>query len=154
MLICFTMQRDNICIIPAQNIKVEVNFTLVLLRYFIPHKGSIVYFSTQTSVAVCYWKSICTFLGSHLLREMEACSCFLLFLLSMSSGDSDYQRLFSVPGRAPRGPLSLFCAGAQSLCGGWGLFWALSSLPSSNCRHPFKKTSDQGTLAKTATLWS
>lgn len=52
----------------------------------------------------------------------------------------------------PRGPLSLFCAGTQSLCGGWGLVQALSSFPSSNCMCPFKKTSNEGTLARTATL--
>lgn len=51
----------------------------MLLRYFIPHNGSIIYFSTQIRVGVCYWKSICTFLGSHLLSEMEALQLFSLF---------------------------------------------------------------------------
>lgn len=46
--------------------KVEVDFPLTLLRYFIPDKRSIIYFSAQTMVGVSYWKSICTFLGRHL----------------------------------------------------------------------------------------
>lgn len=53
----------------------------MLLWYFIPHKGSIIYFSTQTKVGVCYWKSICTFLGSHLLSEMEALLLFSSFFV-------------------------------------------------------------------------
>lgn len=44
----------------------------MLLRYFIPHKDSIIYVSAQTRAGVCYWKSICTFLESHLLSEMKA----------------------------------------------------------------------------------
>lgn len=102
-------------------------------------QGSVIYFSAQTrGVGVCYWKSICTFLGNHLLWSF-AVAVFFFLLLSMSSGDTDYQRLSSVSGRAPRGPLSLFCAGAQSQCRGWGLFQVLSSFPTSNCMHRFKK---------------
>lgn len=105
-------------------------------------QGSAIYFSAQTrGVGVCYWKSICTFLGNHLLWSFAVAFflfCFFL-LLSMSSGDTDYQRLSSVSGRAPRGPLSLFCAGTQSQCRGWGLFQVLSSFPTSNCMHRFKK---------------
>lgn len=75
------------------------------------------------------WKSICTFLGGHLLSEMEALQLFLsffviCFLLSMNSGDSDYQRLSSVSGGAPRGPTELvLCWHSISL-------WGLGTIPS------------------------
>lgn len=70
----------NDCKISAQNIIVEADFTLMLLWYFIPRKGGIIYFSTQTMADVCYWKSICTFLGSYLLSEMEALQLFSSFI--------------------------------------------------------------------------
>lgn len=46
--------------------------------------------------------------------------------------------------------MSWFCAGTQSLCGGWGLFQAFSSLPTFNCMHPLnnktKKKKDMKAL--------
>lgn len=51
-------------------------------------QGSAIYFSAQTrGVGVCYWKSICTFLGNHLLWSF-AVAFFFFLLLSMSSGDT------------------------------------------------------------------
>lgn len=52
------------------------------------------------------------------------CSCFLPFLLSMSSGDSDYQRLSSVSGRGPKGPTELV------LCWYSISAWGLETIPS------------------------
>lgn len=49
---------------------------------------------------------------------------FSSFLLSMSSSDSDYQRLFSVSGMAPEGPTELvLCWHSISL-------WGLGTIPS------------------------
>lgn len=131
-----------------QNTKVEAVFTLMLQRlfFFSLAKAAIIYFPAQTSAGVCYWKSICTFfLGSHLLAEMASfffffCCCLLPFLLSMKSGDSDFQRLSSFSGRAPRGPAELvLCWYSISMCvcgGGGRTFSDIFFFPCSNCMHP------------------
>lgn len=131
----------NGCEISAQNTKAGAHFTFTLSRkchlFFCTNKG-------------CW----CLLMEIHLyiFRKpftLKLCSSvFFFLLLSMSSGDTDYQRLSSVSGRAPRGPLSLFCAGTQSQCRGWGLFQVLSSFPTSNCMHRFKKKKKQAMKAR------
>lgn len=58
-----------------QNIKVEVAFTFMLLKYLNSHKEGVIYFAAQTRPEVCY----CTFLGRHLFCEMESLQLFSPF---------------------------------------------------------------------------
>lgn len=107
MCATFSVKHANtfLCALSAQS-KVEVDFPLTLLRYFIPDKGSIIYFSAQTTVGVSYWKSICTFLGRHLIWNGGATVFSSFLVVNEQQWQSVSEALLSLR-QGPLGPTEL-----------------------------------------------
>lgn len=112
-------------------------------------QGSGIYFSAQTrGVGVCYWKSICTFLGNHLLWSFAvAFFLFCFFCCCQWAAVTPTIRGSPQSQAWPRGAHSACFVLALNQCRGWGLFQVLSSFPSSNCMHRFKKKKKQAMKA-------
>lgn len=54
----------------------DIDFYFGAVKVFYPPQRKYHLFFYTKKSCVCYWKSICTFLGNHLLSEIEALQLF------------------------------------------------------------------------------